>query len=226
MTSATTDTDHPLWDWPVRIIHWLIALLLPASWWTAHEGYLDVHQWLGLTIMVAVITRLVWGFIGSPQARFRDFMRAPVAALGYLRGVVASRTPGHNPAGAYSALLLWMLLLAQAFTGSVSADDVLFTGPFHYVFDSAVADALAELHEPLFNLIAALVALHLAAVFYHERVKRRQLVWPMVVGKTAGRVGTGRAQPLYKALAVAAASAALLCWLMAIAPAPPPPFYW
>jgi cytochrome b len=91
MNAAPQDNVYPLWDLTVRSIHWIILVLLPASWWTAREGYLEVHQWLGLTIMVLVLTRLVWGFLGSPQARFRDFLRGPRTVLAYFRGSLPTR---------------------------------------------------------------------------------------------------------------------------------------
>ncbi len=218
--------DHPLWDWPVRGIHWLIVVLLPASWWTAEEGYLDAHQWLGMTVLIAVLTRVAWGFTGSPQARFCDFLRGPAAAFGYLRGTVASNTPGHNPAGAYSAVLLWSLLVLQALTGLVNSDDVLFTGPFHYVFETDVSDRLAEIHDWLFNVILAAIALHVGAIVYYERVKGQQLLRPMVTGRSTDRSGTGPTQPIFKALVLAALWAAMLWGLMELAPAPPSLYSW
>jgi cytochrome b len=224
-TRAPDQASNPLWDLPVRIIHWLIVLILPASWWTAEEGYMEVHQWLGLTLLVTVLTRLCWGLIGSPQARFRDFLRGPSAVLAYLRGV-PSATPGHNPLGGWSAMLLWTLLLVQALTGTVGSDDVLFTGPFHYVFDTSVSDSLSEIHEILFNVIVALVVLHIAAIVYYERARDQRLLKPMVTGKTKGRVGTGPAQPLYKALIVAVLLAGMLWALIELAPAPTPGVYW
>lgn len=216
----------PLWDVPVRLIHWAIAGLLPASWWTAEEGHLDVHQWLGLTLIVLVCTRLCWGLIGSPQARFRDFLRGPGAVIATLRGQDVSRTPGHNPAGGWSVMLLWTLLLAQALTGTVNADDVLFTGPFRHVFDSEISDALAALHEPLFNVLVAFTILHVLAVLFYERVRDKRLLRPMVLGQAPGRYGTGPAQPLYKALIVAALLAGMLWALIEMAPAPPSSYFW
>lgn len=220
------DTHYPLWDLPVRIIHWLIVLLLPASWWTAEQGYLEVHQYLGLTMLVAVLTRICWAFIGSPQARFSDFLRGPKAVLAYLRGEPAT-TPGHNPAGGWMVVLFWILLLAQPLTGTVSADDILFTGPFHYVFDSSVSDWLAEIHEVLFNVILAFIALHVAAVYFYQRRRGHNLLRPMVTGVAADRSGTGPTQPLYKALIVAALLAGMLWALIQIAPGPPSSaYYW
>jgi len=219
------ERKHTLWDLPVRLIHWLIAILLPASWWTAEEGYQDIHQYLGLTLLVVVLTRLCWGFIGSPQSRFRDFLKGPKSVLAYFKGA-SSSTPGHNPAGGWSALLLWLLLLAQALTGTVNSDDILFTGPFYYVFDSSISDFLAGLHKPIFNLLLGFVALHVLSVIYYERRKGQRLLRPMIFGKALGRYGTGPAQPFYKALIVAALLAGMLFALLEMAPVPPSDYYW
>ncbi len=216
---------YPLWDSPVRLIHWLIAILLPASWWTAEQGNLDVHQWLGLTILVAVVTRLCWGLIGSPQARFSDFLRGPGAVIAALRGAEDGRTPGHNAAGGWSALVLWTLLIAQALSGTVNSDDILFTGPFREVFDSGISDAISAWHEPLFNILLSFVVLHVLAIVFYERVRDKRLLRPMITGSAPGRHGTGPAQPLYKAVIIALLLAGMLWALIELAPEPSS-YYW
>lgn len=224
-TAASTRDKFPLWDLPVRVMHWAIALLLPASWWTAEEGYLEAHQYLGLSVMVIVLCRVCWGFVGSPQARFRDFLRGPRAVLGYFRGEAPS-TPGHNPAGGWAAMLMWLLLLMQALTGTVNSDDVLYTGPFHYVFDSSVSDALAALHEVIFKVLLAMIALHVATITFYELRKGQRLLRPMITGRAADRSGTGPVQPLYKALIIAVLLAGMLWALIVLAPAPPANSYY
>ena len=214
-----------LWDWPVRLIHWLLVVLLPASWWTAEEGYLEAHQWLGLTALVAVLTRLCWGLIGSAQARFRDFLRGPGAVLATLPRPGVSPTPGPNPAGGWSVMALWFVLLAQALTGTVNSDDILFTGPFREYFDSSVSDALAAWHEPLFNILLALVGLHVLAIAYYERLRGKRLLRPMILGRAEGREGTAPPQPLYKALIIAALLAGMVWALIELAPQPSA-YYW
>jgi cytochrome b len=203
-----------------------MAALVPASWWTAEEGHMEVHAWLGYTMLVAVATRLCWGFVGSRHARFADFLRGPRAVLATLGGRDVSRTPGHNPAGGWSALVLWALVLAQALTGTVNSDDVLFDGPFHYLFDSGTADALAALHEPLFNVLLAFVALHVLAIVYYERLRDKRLLRPMITGTAAGRYGEAPPKPLYRALLIAVVLAGVLWGLIALAPEPPSSSYW
>ena len=223
-SSQPKEGGHLLWDHPVRLIHWLIVLLLPASWWTAEQGWLDAHQWIGLTVLVAVCTRLCWGFVGSAQARFRDFLRGPAAVWSSLRGHSVNSTPGHNPAGGWSAMVLWSLLIAQALSGTVNSDDILFTGPFREVFDGGLSDAISAWHEPLFNILLGFVALHVLAIIYYERVRDKRLLRPMIAGSAPGRYGTAPAQPLYKALLIAALLAGLLWGLMELAPEPES--YW
>lgn len=225
VAGADSDVGHPLWDWPVRLIHWLIVLLLPASWWTAEQGNLDIHQWLGLTVLVAVVTRLCWGLIGSAQARFRDFVRGPGAVIATLRGRTVHTTPGHNPAGGWSAIVLWLLLIAQALSGTVNSDDILFTGPFREVFDSGVSDAISAWHEPLFKLLLGFIALHVATIVFYERVRNKRLLKPMITGSSPGRYGTAPAQPMYKAIIVAGMLAGVLWGLMELAPEPTS-YYW
>jgi cytochrome b len=210
----------------VRLLHWLIVLLLPASWWTAEQGRLDLHQWFGYALIVAVVTRLCWGFVGSRHARFVDFLRGPRAVLATLRGQEVSRTPGHNPAGGWSVMALWALLLAQALTGTVNSDDILFDGPFHHVFDSGTAEAIAALHEPLFNVLLGFVGLHVLTIAYYEWRRDKRLLRPMITGSAPGRHGRAATRPLYLALLIAAVAAALLWGLIELAPDPPSSSFW
>ncbi len=50
-----------VWDWTVRLFHWLIVLLIPLMWWTAEEGMMDWHRRMGTTLLALVIFRLIWG---------------------------------------------------------------------------------------------------------------------------------------------------------------------
>ena len=65
-----TATTIRLWDWPVRLSHWLFAALVPALWLSAESGKLDLHKQLGLVMLAVVAFRLGWGLVGSAPARF------------------------------------------------------------------------------------------------------------------------------------------------------------
>ena len=211
----------PLWDLPVRLFHWSLPVLLLTAWLSAEFDALDIHEWCGYTALVLVSFRIVWGFIGSRHARFSDFLRSPAAAIRYLRG----REPeceGHNPAGAWSVLAMLALLLAQGVTGLFNSDDVGFSGPLVHALDDELVDTLAAWHEVNFNLLLALVALHVGTVLFYLLRRKRNLIRPMLDGGASTTAEEPR--PAWLALLVIGALAGLLYWLLSLAPEPPPPF--
>lgn len=210
-----------LWDLPTRICHWLLVVCLPAAWLAAELDWLEVHEWLGYTVLVLVVSRIIWGFVGSLHSRFNDFLVGPRAVLAYLRGQGAA-SAGHNPLGSWSVLLLLLLLLLQAVSGLFNSDDVFFTGPLYYAISASMRDTMGLVHEVAFNLLLGLVALHIAAVVYHQRWRREPLVQAMLRGRADGR--EGRAAPVspWRAVLVVGAVALALWAVLAAAPAPPP----
>ncbi len=172
-----------VWDLPVRLTHLGFLLLIPALWWTAENGEMERHSQLGYALLFLLLFRLYWGFAGSRNARFASFMRGPAAINAYLRGR-ASRPVGHNPLGALSVVALLGLMATQISLGLFAQDsDGLFSGPLSHLISYDLSDAAREWHERLFNLLAALIALHVLAVLYYQLVKRDRIVEPMVTGK-------------------------------------------
>ncbi len=74
--------DNPLWDIPTRLFHWLIVVCIPLSWWSAENENYELHEWLGYTVIVLVVSRVAWGFFGSRHSRFGDFLVGPRADTG------------------------------------------------------------------------------------------------------------------------------------------------
>jgi cytochrome b len=209
----------PLWDLPVRLFHWSLPVLLVTAWASAEYDALRIHEWCGYTILVLVTFRIVWGFIGSRHALFGDFVRSPLAAIRYLRGLEPERE-GHNPAGAWSVLAMLALLLAQGVTGLFNSDDIGFEGPLVHALDDDIVDALSAWHEPNFWVLLALVTLHVATVLFYLLRRKRNLIRPMLDGGESTSAETPR--PAWLAVLVIAALAGLLYWLLSLAPQPQP----
>ncbi|MEM1113886.1 MAG: cytochrome b/b6 domain-containing protein [Pseudomonadota bacterium] len=220
---TTAAEKHVLWDLPTRIFHWSIAALIPLAWWSAEEGDYERHAWVGYSVFVLVLFRIVWGFVGSRHSRFSDFVRGPGAVISYLRrGVQAS--PGHSPLGALSVLVLLTLLLLQSFSGLFNTDEVFFTGPFHYGAPGWLRDNLGAWHATGFDVLLGFIGLHLAAIAWYQFRRGQPLIQAMIMGATTGRRGLAPAASLWRALLVLAGWAGLL-WL-AIEAAPKPQPMW
>lgn len=207
----------PVWDIWVRLTHGLIIALLGLSWWTAETGRMDLHMTSGYAILTLLLFRLAWGVVGSDSARFRRFLRSPVAALAHLRHLFR-RAPdtelGHNAAGGWMVLALLGVLLLQAVSG-LFADDQIFTrGPLAARAPAAVSDWMTFLHIRNFNLILALVALHVLVVGLYAAVKGQDLVRPMLTGRKWLPPGLAAAAPRIapplRAVALLALAAALV----------------
>jgi len=175
-----------VWDAPIRLFHWVIVVLIFASWLTAHEGWMDWHVRSGYSIFALLLFRLAWGVVGSDTARFSRFLRSPIAALRHL-AEFRRRSPdtdiGHNAAGGWMVLVLLALLVLQVATGLCANDQVLTEGPFAEAVGQDTSDWLSHIHVLNFKAIEALVALHVVAVLAYAAVKRHNLIGPMITGK-------------------------------------------
>lgn len=211
--SIETPTRMRVWDLPTRIFHWSIVLLVPFLWWTAEEGRLDLHIPAGLAMFGFIVFRLLWGLLGGSTARFAGFVKGPRAIADYLAGRVAPG-PGHSPLGALSVMTMLTVLAAQVGLGLFASDeDGLVSGPLAHLVSYETSETLTDRHETMFNLLLALIGLHLAAILFYALVKRRNLVGPMI-GGTAGGSGEGmRAAPAWRFAFAATASAGAALWM-------------
>lgn len=210
-----------LWDVPIRIIHWSLVLLLPALWWTWKNGDIGTHKLLGYVLLGLLVFRIFWGFAGSETARFSGFVKGPRAVAAYLRGLVSKEgepVVGHNPVGGWSVIALLLLLSAQVIVGLFTQDvDGIESGPLTYLVSYDRADAARWWHDKLFDVLLALVAVHVAAILFYLVVKRDNLVGPMVTGSrkwpaSSSLPSPGQA-PWWRILVGAALGGGLAWWV-------------
>lgn len=174
-----------IWDLPTRLFHWLLVVLVVASFVTGWLGgnLIEWHARAGIAITGLLAFRLVWGFVGSTYARFAHFVPGPGRLLAYVRG--QWRGLGHNPVGALSVLALLSILIFQAVSGLVANDDIAFEGPLYALVSKSTSDSLSSLHRQNFWIIIALVSLHVLAIAFYALVKKDNLVKPMITGVKA-----------------------------------------
>jgi cytochrome b len=174
-----------VWDLPLRIFHWLLALSVLASIVTGEIGgnLIDWHGRIGVLILGLLVFRIIWGFVGSTHARFASFFPTPAKIAAYLKGQWQGL--GHNPLGALSVLALLGVLVTLVGAGLFANDDIAFQGPLFSLVDKSLSDKLSGVHALAFNVLAVLLVLHIAAIIYYARIKKHNLVVPMLTGKVA-----------------------------------------
>jgi cytochrome b len=179
-----------VWDLPLRLFHWLLTAAVVVAFVTAKIGgnAMVWHGRAGLLIIGLLAFRIVWGFVGSTHSRFASFVRGPGAILAYLKG--QWHGSGHNPLGALSVLGLLGVLALQGSTGLFSNDDIAFQGYLHPLVGADLSERITDIHEAGEKLLILLVALHLGAIAFYARVKKQNLVKPMITGWTDAEPAT------------------------------------
>lgn len=223
MKDDATDGRVKLWDAPVRLVHWAMVALVPALWWTADHGNLTLHKQLGHVMLMLVLFRIYWGFVGSSPARFGSFLKGPRAVAAYAAGLFNRQrqaVAGHNPLGGWSALTLLVLLLAQVCFGLFTQDvDGIESGPLAIYVSYDGADLARGWHHKTFDVLLAFIALHIGAVLFYLIVKRDNLITTMVTGRKALPASAAPTfAPAWRAVAGIIGSAGLVWWISLGAP--------
>ena len=206
----------PVWDRAVRVTHWVLVALLGGLLVTGLVGgsWLEWHMRFGQVMLVVVVFRVLWGFAGSRNARFRAFVRGPRAVASYARSRVA-RAPeihvSHNPAGGWMVIALLASLAVQAGVGLFSNDGELWDGPLAQRVTQDASDALSRFHRRFWWVVVALAAVHVGAVLTYLVVFRDNLIVGMIRGTKALPAGVARPEDGVASTARALAVLALAC---------------
>ena len=215
-----------LWDLPTRIFHWALVLCVIGSFITVNIGgnAMVWHGRIGIAVVGLLAFRLVWGVAGSTYARFAQFVRGPGAIKDYLQG--RWQGEGHNPLGALSVLALLGTLSLLVATGLFANDDIAFEGPLYALVGKELSDRVVGIHRLIEPVIMLLVFAHLAAIVFYTRVKKQDLVKPMITGWKTGAGETAKgggaiAFCIALAIGLLAAYGASGAWLPQAPPAPP-----
>jgi cytochrome b len=176
--SAPMDARQPpglarIWDPFVRLCHWSLVLSFAVAWLTSHSSE-AIHHWAGYGAAGLVAMRLLWGAIGTPYARFAQFVRGPAAVTRYLRAMFAGREArhvGHNPAGGAMVLALMAAMIATALSGWMMTSDTYFG-----------VDWVENIHSLSAHGMLLLVVIHICGVVLASVRHRENLVKAMITG--------------------------------------------
>ena len=237
MTKLTTDmlskTSRLVWDVPTRLFHWSLVLCMLASWGSAELGKMSIHFWSGYTLLGLLCFRIIWGFIGTRHARFATFFPRPKSVLSYLQSLPkTSWTPsaGHSPIGAVAVFVLLFALGTQAVTGLFATDDIIWSGPYNAAVSQDLGSNLTSIHHKSFNVLVALIGVHIAAVLAYWILKATNLTKPMITGRksTLQAPNTESIEPpkLWRVALAVGLAILFIAVLLGAAPEPTDDFYY
>lgn len=119
------------WDIFVRIFHWSLVIALYLAFYV-YEGESRRHAYAGYAVIALISFRVLWGYVGTRHARFKDFIKGPSEAKAQAKSLAAGRPRhylGHSPLAGY----MIVALLVSAFWTAWSGVELLAAegrGPF------------------------------------------------------------------------------------------------
>ncbi len=164
-------------------LHWLVALLIFAAFplgMYMHDLPLSptklqlysYHKWLGMTVLLLAVLRVVWRVTHTPPAlpdHLPRWQKIASAATHQFLYVLIVLVP----------LSGWLMSSAKGFKtvwfGVLPLPDLLGK-------DKALGDALAGVHASLNYLLLALVLLHIAAALKHRFIDRDEVMGRILPG--------------------------------------------
>lgn len=192
-----------VWDLPTRAFHWALAgSVILALIIIEDEGLAyAIHAILGVSALVLVLFRLIWGAVGGEHARFTEFIAGWSTVRSYTLRLLRLAPPrhiGHNPLGGWAIVILIVLTLLTAATG-------VLTGG---LLGGGAARAVSDLHEAFGSLLQFMVFIHIAGVLVGWALTRDNLVAAMWHGRKrideASAAGNARGGNIWLAVVIAA----------------------
>ena len=179
-----------IWDLPIRIVHWLLTVLIFGAWYSVTvANNMELHMLIGQTILCLLVFRVVWGFVGTRYAKFSSFVFGPRTIVAYARTLLSrsgAGHAGHNPLGFLAVFAMLLLIGVQVTTGLFATDGDFYEGPLNNLVSGRTGREITDIHYANFDVLAIMIAIHIAAIFFYLLYKRENLISPMFTGKKAG----------------------------------------
>jgi len=205
MKDLTTNSKQQVWDLPIRLFHWLLVISFIVAYLTGDDESI-LHVNAGYIILALVLFRIIWGFIGTKYARFKDFIYSPAEILAHAKGLFSGQvkpTIGHNPLGGLMVIALLLTIVITVVSGlkvyGIEGHGPLAETNTSYFISSANASTPSgyesedhedsdseelweEIHEFFANVTVLLIALHILGVVVSSKVENENLVKAMITG--------------------------------------------
>lgn len=191
-TARQTAGYVTVWDPMVRLLHWLIVACFCAAYFTQGQYY-QYHLYSGYALLGLTAVRIVWGFVGSPNARFRTFVFKPSLVLDYLIRLMRLRPPRYlrlNPAGGAMSIALLCGIVLITLSGIALDGAENRAGPLGGTALFTMSGAIEEFHEAVTDITVVLALIHFGAVVFQSIFHRENLIASMVTGRKRRRTAT------------------------------------
>lgn len=188
MNSTNQKQPVLVWDFPIRVFHWLLVISFAGAWLTSEgEAQQMIHYAFGYSACALVLFRIVWGVMGTRYARFTEFVKGPAETLRHIKSLFKHDQAmglGHNPVGALVMISLMIFILLIGLTGYWSVKEFL-------------GEYMNGAHEAISNLALGFVVIHVIAAIIMSFLQKENLIQSMISGTKEGVPEQAIRYPMY-----------------------------
>ena len=200
-----------VWDFPVRVFHWLLVISFAGAWLTSEsEAQQLIHYAFGYSACAIILFRIVWGIVGTRYARFTQFIKGPTETWKHIKSLLVGKQPtglGHNPAGALVMISLLILILLIGLTG-------------YWIVKDFLGEFMSGAHEAISNIAFGFVLIHIAAAIIMSLLQKENLVKSMFNGMKQGSPEQAIRYPMV-IVGIGLAAAYMYCFYLVVSGALP-----
>ena len=192
------DQGPLIWDWPLRIWHWLFACAIVFSLYSGLQGDIGLmawHQRSGLLLLGLLSFRLGWGLWGGRYARWGNYWTTPLQFVDHFRG--RGDKSAHTSPGIAMAAMLIAATTVQVGTGLFATDDIFTEGPLYDYASAEFARVANWIHHRLHWLILGGLGVHVTAHAVYGFVLRDRTPLAMFTGRKPDREHLPSAQSFW-----------------------------
>ena len=146
------------------------------------------HVFIGYALTAGILARIIWGFIGSEHARFKN-MWFFYDWIKVLKTKKLENTPrwGHDKYASIVYLFFYLMMLYQVISGLALAARRFGIGPFSSFVMQAKEKTpfmqnLKQIHEIVFYIFMGYIVLHVGMIIFHEITQKYPIAQSMFSG--------------------------------------------
>lgn len=177
-------TQIKVWDILVRTFHWSLVTSFATGFLITDK--FPLHAYAGYVIFTLVLLRIVWGFVGSPYARFSAFTYTIKETLQYTKSAFrmgeAREYLSHNPMGAIMVFAIMFLLLGNTIVGMMLYAAQQLEGPLVDIVPTDWDETLESIHFFMARALIGLAGFHVFGVIWASWWHRQNYVLAMFTG--------------------------------------------
>ena len=172
-----------IWSIPTRVFHSFFVLFILLAFLTDDDDWvLKYHIIAGYAILILLVFRFFWGFIGPRYSLFKDFPLGKENVKEFLSNIFDANQKyiGHNPLASYVMFAMLIVTFLTVITGILTLGIQEGKGILAFLNSSFFKEMklFKNIHDLLSSVLIALIIAHISGVVFdrlfhskHETLK-------------------------------------------------------